>query len=103
MKLTYLLTLFIATTALILYAGPFVPYNNAKAPTLPLPDAYERALVALGSATNQFHCVSASIQTFYGADGEWLFTFYSTNSPPKPKWVTIEFNGKAHVEDLFLR
>lgn len=89
--------------AMVLYATSFVPYNNAKPPTLSLPDAYERAVTALGPATNQFHCVSASIQTSFGTDGEWFFTFYSTNSQPKPKWVTVEFNGKIHVEDMLLR
>jgi hypothetical protein len=102
-NLICLLTTFAVVSGTFLYAGPFVPYNDAKAPSLSLPDAYERAMVALGSKTNQLHCVNASVQSFYGADGEWLFTFYSTNSPLKPKWVTVEFNGKIHVEDLFLR
>jgi hypothetical protein len=95
--------LLIIGTGIALFATPIIPYNNAKAPTLPLPDAYGRAMVALGSATNQFHCVSANVQTSFGPDGEWFFTFYSTNSPPNRKWVSVEFNGKVHVEDFLLR
>ena len=100
MKLAFLLVI---GASIALLASPFVPYDNAKAPTLPLPVAYERAIDALASATNQFHCVSATIQTSFSSDGEWFFTFYSTNSPPKPKWVSVEFNGKIHVEDFILR
>jgi hypothetical protein len=96
-------TLLILGASLALLASPFVPYDNAKAPTLPLPVAYERAMDALGPATNEFHCVSASIQTSFSTDGEWYFTFYSTNSSPKPKWVTVEFNGKIHIEDISAR
>lgn len=84
-----------------LFASFITPYDNAKSPTLPLPLAYERAMTALGTSTNQFHCISADIQTSFSPDGEWFFTFYSTNS--KPKWVTVEFNGKTHVEDILLR
>jgi hypothetical protein len=87
------------TTAL--FASITIPYNNAKPPSLPLPDAYERATTALGAATNQFHCISASVATSFSPDGEWFFTFYSTNS--RPKWVTVEFNGKTHVEDIIIR
>jgi hypothetical protein len=97
-KLTALLVVGIVT---VLFASPFVPYDNAKSPSLPLPTAYERATLALGSATNQFHCVSATVATSFSPDGEWFFTFYSTNS--KPKWITVEFGGKVHVEDIILR
>ena len=90
-----------ATFATALFATLITPYNNAKPPGLSLPVAYERAANALGSATNQFHCISAKVTTDFGTDGEWQFTFYSTNS--RPKWVTVEFNGKIHIEDIMNR
>jgi hypothetical protein len=90
-------------TATVLFADYIVPYNKAKAPTLPLPDAYQRAMAALGAVTNQFHCINASVQTSFDPDGEWFFTFYSTNSQPKRKWVTVEFGGKIHVENTIIR
>lgn len=99
-KIALTLLSFIAPT-IALFATLITPYNNAKPPSLSLPAAYERAANALGSATNQFHCISANVTTDFGADGEWQFTFYYTNS--KPKWVTVEFNGKIHVEDIMLR
>ena len=69
--------------ATILYATLIVPYNKAKIPSLSLPVAYGRAMSALGSETNEFHCLDAKITTDFGSDGGWQFTFYSTNSKPK--------------------
>jgi hypothetical protein len=100
---TGFIVLFTFATATALLAGYITPYDNTKTPALSLPKAYECALVALGSATNQFHCLSASVQTTFDTRGEWFFTFYSTNSSPKPKYVTVEFSGKIHIEDLLLR
>lgn len=97
MKKKLTLAVIFITTALV-YASFIVPYNNAKPPNLSLPKAYESALTALGAATNEFHCLSASVETVSSPDGEWLFTFYSTNS--KPKFVTVEFNGKIHIENM---
>ena len=91
----------LTTLATTLFATLITPYNHAKPPSISLPVAYERAANALGSATNQFHCISANVTADFGADGEWQFTFYSTNS--RPKWVTVEFNGKIHVEDVMNR
>ena len=81
----------------VLLAEIDIPYYNSKPPGLSLPIAYERAAGALGPATNQFHCVSAKIETRFSSQGEWFFTFYSTNS--HPKWVSVEFNGKIHVQN----
>jgi hypothetical protein len=85
----------------LVYATIIVPYSKSKIPSLSLPLAYEKAVTALGAATNQFHCISANVTTDFGPDGEWRFTFYSTNS--RPKWVTVEFNGRIHVEDVMNR
>jgi predicted phosphoribosyltransferase len=60
-----------------------------------LPIAYERAVAALGSNANQFHCISANVTTQFSSGGEWYFTFYSTNSSRAPKSIAIEFNGKV--------
>jgi hypothetical protein len=103
MKKTRLTILSFGVFAAVVFATNITPYDNAKPPSLALPVAYERAMSALGSATNQFHCLKAQVTTDFGADGEWQFEFYSTNSPSRPKWVTVEFNGKIHVEDLMLR
>jgi hypothetical protein len=89
--------------AMLTYATFITPYNTSKPANMPLPTAYAYAMSYLGSATNQFHCLSAKITTDYGADGEWQFTFYSTNAQPKHKWVTVEFNGKIHIEDVMNR
>ncbi len=100
MKTKILIVTLVAFVTIVFAAAVF-PYNNAKPPRLSLSDAYSYAITALGSATNQFHCVSATIETTFSADGEWFFTFYSTNS--NPKWVSVEFDGKSHVENIMLR
>ncbi|HEY1716743.1 MAG TPA: hypothetical protein VGH42_00425 [Verrucomicrobiae bacterium] len=94
-KIVGLAVLFCSYT---LFAEIGTLYDNSKPPTLSLPDAYQRATIALGTATNQFHCISAKIDTRFSSNGEWYFTFYSTNS--QPKWVTVEFSGKTHVENM---
>jgi len=76
------------------------PYDKSKSPTLPLPSAYQLAVAALGSTTNQFHCVGASITTDFGAP-RWSFTFYSTNSPPRWKCMTVDFEGKTEADNGF--
>ena len=101
MKVSHPLLILLASTT-VLFATLIVPYDNAKAPTMSLPAGYEAAISALGSATNQFHCISATISTDFGSPG-WFFTFCSTNQPPKYKWVTVEFNGKIHAEDIMNR
>jgi hypothetical protein len=100
MKTRYLLlSLIIIPT--ILFATFVIPYDNSKPASLSLPAGYELAAAALGSATNQFHCISASISTDFGLPA-WFFTYCSTNTPPKYKWVTVEFSGKIHIESNFL-
>ncbi len=90
---TFLAFAFVVTT---LYASLILPpYKKSKPPSIPLPIAYERAIAFLGSDTNQFHCVSASITTEFTPEGEWYFTFYSTNTNAEPKSIAVEFNGKV--------
>ena len=101
MKLLHVFLVLIAFTRVLL-ATEFIPYDNAKPPSLSMPAGYELAVSALGSATNEFHCISASISTDFGTPA-WFFTFYSTSTPPKPKWVTVEFDGKVHIEDIMNR
>jgi hypothetical protein len=96
MKLPHTILVLLASSTL-LFAVITIPYDNAKPPSLSLPAGYEIAAAALGSATNQFHCISASISTDFGSPG-WFFTYCSTNTPQKYKWVTVEFGGKTHIE-----
>jgi len=100
MKSKAILLLAIVTST-ALFAAVITPYNKAKPPTLSLPQAFEKALAALGSETNDLHCLEAKVDGVFSKDGEWLFTFYNIDA--KPKWVTVEFNGKIHVEDIRLR
>jgi len=67
------------------------PYDNSKPPKLSLPDAYQLAVVAMGSATDQYHCVGASITTDFG-DPRWSFTSCSTNKQTRTKWMAVDFS-----------
>jgi len=104
MKTRYILLGLVALATTVL-ASIVMPYDTSKPPSLTIPAGYELAVSALGTATNQFHCISASIYTdaVVSPQGGWLFTFRSTNAPPKSKFVTVEFGGKVHVEDTLFR
>ena len=95
-----LLLLFLALGSMLLIRAATPdgrPYDNSKPPTLSLPVAYQLAVTALGSDTNRFHCVGASITMDFGAP-RWSFTFYDTNTPPKWKCMTVDFGGKTEPD-----
>jgi hypothetical protein len=102
MKLSHTLLILVAS-ATVVFARAVAIYDNAKPPTMSLPAGYELAVTALGSSTNQFHCVSATVAGPGFTDAipgpAWFFTFCSTNTPPKYKWVTVGFSGKTDVKD----
>jgi hypothetical protein len=85
--------------AAAVFARASAPWDNTKAPTLPLPAAYQLAVDALGQGTNQFHCISADIATDLGSPG-WSFTFFSTNASAVPRIFYVQFDGKVIEEDL---
>ena len=89
-----LLILLVCTGALV---ARNIAYNHSKPPRLPLGPAYDIATAALGQATNEFHCVSAQLAIALSPDGEWFFGFCSTNGTQK--FVTVEFDGKTHIEE----
>jgi hypothetical protein len=96
MKTRYILLGLVMLSAVV-FAEIGPPYDNSKPPPLPLPAAYQFAVVALGSATNEFHCVSASMTRDFGAP-RWSFTFYSTNQPPRRKILTVDKAGKVQED-----
>ena len=76
------------------------PYDNSKPPKLELPAAYQLAVGAMGSATNQYHCIGGSITTDFG-DPRWSFTFCSTNKQARTRWMTVDFLGKTQEDSEF--
>ena len=92
---TRITLLILLACAGVLFASNRV-YNHAVPPKLPLGQAYDIAISSLEQATNEFHCVGASLAAHFSNDGEWLFEFSSTNATAK--WVTVEFGGKTHIE-----
>jgi hypothetical protein len=98
---TRCIPLILAALAVTVLAGPIgPPYNDATPPKLSLPAAYDLARVALGSATNQFHCTKASITTDFGVP-RWSFDFYTTNAPPRKRCMTVDFEGKVQEDGGF--
>jgi hypothetical protein len=91
MKLSHTLLILVAS-ATVVFARFVILDDNAK--PMSLPAGYDLAVKALGSSTNQFHCISAAI-----AGPGWFFDFCTTNTPPKYKWVTVVSGSEVHVED----
>jgi hypothetical protein len=92
MKTRYIL-LGLLAVATAVFASADWPWDNTKSATISLPEAYDRALIALGSETNQLHCISAEVSSKFRNDGGWRFVFYYTNTPPKFKTVYVDFVG----------
>jgi hypothetical protein len=99
MKPRYVILLLLASSTL-LFASLVIPCDKSKPPAVSLPDAYQQAMIGLGTRTNQYHCISATIPDVVPpvvTPPAWLFTFYSTNTPPK-KWMAyVEMNVKHEV------
>jgi hypothetical protein len=102
MKLPHVF-LILVVSATVVFARVMAPYLDAEPPSVSLPAGYELAVKALGSSTNQFHCIRAIVFgrgfTDATAGPGWSFTFCTTNTPPKYKWVAVGFDGKTDVKD----
>jgi hypothetical protein len=101
MKTRYILLAVFASTASLFASLVAKPYDNTKPPGISLPAAYALADTALGAATNQFHCIGATISTHFRDGAEWYFSFCTTNQPPTFKYVGVRFDGKVHVDDFY--
>ena len=103
MKTRYIL-LGLLAVATAVFAGSYWPWDNSKPAAISLPAAYDRALIALGSETNQLHCIGAQVSTEFRNDGGWQFVFYFTNNPPKRKIVYVDFvGGQTHIDPIIVR
>ena len=100
MKARYILLGLLAVSTVVL-ARIVIPWDNTKPPTLPLPLAYQLAATTLGSATNQFHCVTARLSNDFGGPG-WYFYFYSTNASVMQRCFCVKFDGTV-IEDDFTK
>jgi hypothetical protein len=87
---------FLFVAALVARPVMWPRYDETKPPSLPLPVAYAKAMASLGQATNQYHCVRASVSNTLVRDGEWDFMFIAstpTNGIPYSWPVAVDFNG----------
>jgi hypothetical protein len=75
-RVLILLIFLLAAITTTLYASLVLPpYNKAKPPSILLPMAYEKAIAAHGSLTNQYHCISANVTTTFSPDGDGILVF----------------------------
>lgn len=89
----YIIYLAVFATASAVLAFSYRPPDTSKQPAILLPAAYERAALALGSATNQFYCVGANLS----ADS-WMLAFSATNQTKRS--VIVFFTGRIIVGDI---
>jgi hypothetical protein len=83
----------LGVSAVFVYART-IAWRGSEAPRLALPDAYACAAVALGSATNDYHCVRAMCLTSMSPDGEWWLSFFSTNGTQRTAIVFFDKTTK---------
>lgn len=76
-----------------------IGWNAKKQPPVSLPSAYTLATQALGAATNEFYCIAASTLISRSQDGEWLFSFCSTNGARKDVCIFLDNKTKPQVID----
>jgi len=97
MKRIIIISAVLALMTGLVFARLLTGPPDTKQPRLALPDAYTEAAHALGAATNQFYCIRAGTLISRSPDGEWLFTFCSTNGAYKS--VFVFFDKQTRVED----
>jgi hypothetical protein len=86
-------------------------YDGKTPPLIKIDEAYTKALLALGKATNQFYCISATSLTnihrwgteensFSGRmEKGWAFAFSSTNGAARNVYVCFDKTSSTDVED----
>jgi hypothetical protein len=87
---------------------PHLPYDKKIPPKIGLDAAYGKAVQALGMATNQFYCVSATCLDYLGMMGSsrgvseygWTFVFSNTNGSSTNVYVSFNKDSTVWVGDL---
>ena len=82
-------------------------YDRKVPPPLTLDAAYGKALLEMGTATNQYHCIGATclprLMTLGTNDGHvyfgWTFEFSDTNGISKKVDVYFDRTGTARIEE----
>ena len=89
----YTIFMSVCTLAGAVLAFTYRPSDISKEPAVLLSTAYERAALALGSATNEFYCVGADLAADY-----WELDFSATNQSKRN--VLVFFTGRTIVGDI---
>ena len=92
MKTTWLaiiLAAFLPTTTVL---AASVEWDKKVPPPLTIVDGYSKAVAALGETANQYHCVSAIIES-----ASWLYEFASPQQ--ESKWVEVGFQGGISIRN----
>ena len=78
------------STTTILAAS--IEWDKKVPPPLTIVDGYSKAVAALGETANQYHCVSAKIES-----ASWLYEFASPTQ--EPKWVDVGFQDGISIRN----
>jgi hypothetical protein len=88
---------------LVCVAGVFAGnpiFNVNKMPPISLPDACAMATHILGTETNRFYCVGARLDASRPSnDGDWWFSFCSTNGEVRNVYIFLDKKTKPEVLD----
>jgi hypothetical protein len=93
--------------SMVFAAGTYAiaPYTKKTPPPFEMLDAYPLALHALGTQTNQWHCMAACVFAIsispvdnYGGGGVWFFTFANTNGHSQSIHVFFDRTTEPPVE-----
>jgi hypothetical protein len=77
-------------------SSEYPTYSPSSPPPLTLSQAYRMALTNIGSATNSFHCVSAScLEMTNNGETGWNFSFFNTNG--QRGRVVVYFDGEVEI------
>jgi hypothetical protein len=94
-RIAIIFALLVAATGLV-FAKRII-WDEKKAPALSLPEAYNCALSAIGSATNVYHCVAAECLISRSKNGEWMISF--SDSKGNRKTAFVFFDRTTRTED----
>ncbi|MSR65053.1 MAG: hypothetical protein EXS18_04645 [Verrucomicrobiae bacterium] len=92
MKPILLALIIVSLGAIVSLAGG---WDRSTKPKFPIAQAVGIAHDKLGTETNRFFCISASLHTNTQGDGFWSFDFASESG--EQRIVSVNFDGKASV------
>lgn len=83
----YLSVFAIGVTAILALGFSLGPEGYVPPPPLSQADSYRIATLAIGPATNSFHCIWTNGALSWADQGDWLYVFSSTDGHTKTVFI----------------